>query len=124
MPGQAFLDDADSSFNRDWLWFMIEALYYITPEFYVVGRYSEAGTYDNSEGYRFDGRIFAGADRALGFDMKRFQRFSLGFGLKLNPNVLIKIEGGWDRFTLIDVSPLDPENGNRWFAGGEVVLSF
>ena len=48
----------------------------------------------------------------------------MGFGWQPHPNLLWKFEGGFDHYTVIDGSPLDPDNDDRWFVGSELVLSF
>jgi len=121
--GQAFIDDSDSAFNRDLLWFSTEALHNFSKKCYGVVRYSEIGTYDPNEGYHFDGKITAGGNSAFGYDTKRFQRLSLGVGFKPNQRTVIKSEVGWDWFDVIDASPTTPADDNRWLAGLEFVLA-
>jgi len=91
---------------------------------YTIIRYSEIGTYDGSAGHHFDGKTFAGGNAAFGFDTRRFQRLSIGLGWTPNLRVRVKFEVARDRFELIDVSTLIPDNGNRGFAGFEVAVGF
>jgi hypothetical protein len=121
--GQAFVDDANSSFNRDLLWFSAEALHNFSTSSYGVVRYSEIGTYDANAGYHFDGKITAGGNSAFRYDTKRFQRLSLGLGYKPNPRTVIKSKVRWDKFDVINASPTTPGDDNRWLAGLEFVLA-
>ena len=120
--GQAFVDDRASAFDRDFLWFTLEALYRFHSNAYFVGRYSEIGTYSSTEGYHFDGKITAGGNAAFGYDARRFRRLSVGLGWNPFPGVLIKAEGGADWFDVIDASAL-PDSDERFLAGIEVVIS-
>jgi len=122
--GQGFVSDKDSTFDRDFLWWSVEALQHITPTVYGVVRYSNIGTYDSSKGYHFNGTFTAGGNRAFGYDTKAMQRLQLGLGWKPFPTVILKGEVGYDRFEMINVSPFDPRNKERWFVGTELVLIF
>ena len=122
--GQAFVDDNDSTFDRDLLWFSAEGLVNLTPTIYAVARYSEIGTYNAGEGYHFDGKITAGGNAAFGYDTRRFRRVGVGLGWKPNPRVILKGELGADFFKVIDVSPFSATDDDRWLAGAELVLVF
>ncbi|MCZ6793608.1 MAG: hypothetical protein O7J95_08355 [Planctomycetota bacterium] len=122
--GQAFVDDTDPAFDRDFLWWSVEAVHYLTNSVYAAVRYSEIGTFDSGEGYHFDGTFTAGGNSAIGYDARRFQRLSLGVGWKPNNNLVWKVEIGGDRYDVIDASTIDPDNDERWFIGSEIVLSF
>ena len=122
--GQALVDDRDSTFDRDLLWFVVEVLYHFHPKVYGVARYSEIGTYKTSEGYHFDGKITAGGNAAFGYDARRLQRLSLGAGWRPNPRVLLKGEVGADWFDEIEGSPFTASGDERWLVGFEVVLAF
>lgn len=122
--GSARSDDSDSLFDRDFRWFSIEPFLQFKQNWYMILRYSEIGTYDGDSGHHFDGKTFAGGNAAFGWDTRRFQRMSLGFGWTPNPHVRTKLEIAQDRFELIDASALDPDNKNRGFAGFEVAVRF
>ncbi len=122
--GQAFVDDEDSAFDRDFTWFSLEPLYWITPRVYAVARYSEIGTYDAGRGYHFDGKTTAGGNASFGYDTRRFQRLSAGLGWRPNQRVIIKFEVGHDWFEVIDDSLLTPDDDARLLYGGELVLVF
>lgn len=122
--GQAFVEDDVSAFDRDILWFIIEVVKPITDDVYVAARYSEIGTYDDDEGYHFSGEIVEDAAEDLGFDVRRLQRASIGIGWRPVQRVLVKVEAGHDWYGLIDASPFETENGQRWFAGFEVDVTF
>ena len=121
--GRAFVDDDASSFDRDFQWFMLEPLFSLTDQIYVVGRYSEIGTYDNNEGYHFDGKTTAGGN-ALGYDSRRLQRLSLGMGWWYTPSINIKFEYSRDRFDLINGSLMSADNKNRNLFAIEMVADF
>ncbi len=122
--GQAFVDDKDPSFNRDFLWWSVEGLYNIRPDFYAVCRWSEIGTYQSNEGYHFEGTFTAGGNSAFGYDTRRFRRLAVGLGWKPTPNVTVKLEGGGDRFEMIDGSAFRSDASKRWFVGSEIVVAF
>ena len=122
--GMAFVDDETSSFDRDFQWFMIEPYYSLTEQIYLVARYSEIGTYDDNEGYHFDGKTTAGGNSSLGYDTRRFQRLSVGMGWWYNPRLNIKLEYSRDRFDLINGSLLSADNNNRNLFGIEMVGGF
>lgn len=121
--GQASQSDDSPGFDRDFRWFTIEPLVSIAPDFYLVGRYSEIGTYDSAEGYHFDGKTFAGGNAAFGYDTERFRRLSIGAGWYPNPRVVAKFEIGKDWYSLIDAS-LAPNNGRREFVSVELAARF
>jgi len=122
--GRGRIDDAANAFDRDLTWFMIQSLYKITRDIHAVARYSEIGTYDDEEGYHFDGEFLAGGNAAYGYDAKRLSRFSLGINWRINPRTRIKLEVGRDRYYVIDASPFDPAGDNRSHAALEVAVSF
>jgi hypothetical protein len=118
------IDYGANAFDRDLTWFMIQPLYKITRDIHAVARYSEIGTYDDEEGYHFDGEFLAGGNAAYGYDAKRLSRFSLGINWRINPRTRIKLEVGRDRYYVIDASPFDPAGDNRSHAALEVAVSF
>lgn len=122
--GAAKQKDSAPGFDRDIRWFSIEPLYHLTQKIYLVARYSEIGTYDNNEGFHFDGKIFAGGNSAFGYDTKRLRRLGIGLGWMPAPRIRAKFEVGRDKFSLIDVSPLGTQNGDRRFVGAEVAVGF
>lgn len=121
--GQGKVDDDDDAFDRDLRWFMLQPRIQLCPTVYAVLRYGEIGTYDELDGYHFDGKILAGG-RVFGDDIKRLQRLSAGIGWQRNANTLFKFEVGQDWFSLIDTSPLQDNNSDRLYFGVEAVLSF
>ncbi|MGI9293942.1 MAG: hypothetical protein ACR2PS_08155 [Pseudomonadales bacterium] len=122
--GLAKQDDDDSFFDRDFRWFSVEPYLQINNQWYTVLRYSEIGTYDDDEGYHFDGKTFAGGNSTLGFDTERFRRLGIGIGWRPNPHLLTKLEVGRDWFDVIDASPLSTNNGDRNFIGLEMAVGF
>jgi len=121
--GQGQVDDALDSFDRSLTWFTVEPRYDFSGSVYADLRLSEIGTYDDAEGYRFDGKIIAEGNTTFGYDTKRFQRVSLGVGWRINPHALLKFEVGHDEFWLISSSPTANDD-NRTYAGSQLVLSF
>lgn len=120
--GRAEIDDKDPQFDRDFRWFAVEPLVTLGDQYYVVARYSEIGTYDDDEGYHFDGKTFAGGNTAFGYDTQRLRRLGLGFGWTPNPRLKAKVEIGKDWFDVIDASVLETNNSDRTFAALEVAV--
>ena len=122
--GGAYQNDEESFFDREIFWFSVEPYVGYKNTWYAVARYSEIGTYDDNEGYHFDGKIFAGGNSAFGYDTKRFRRLALGVGWTPNPHIRAKLEIGKDWFELIQASALSARNDDRKFVGVEVAASF
>ncbi len=122
--GAASQNDDDDRFDRDLRWFAIQPFLQLNPNWYMVIRYSEIGTYDNAQGYHFDGKTFAGGNNAFGFAVRRFGRLGFSLGWTPNPHVTAKVEIGRDWFKLIDDAALLANNDGRSFFGLEVVVSF
>lgn len=122
--GLANQDDDDSLFDRDFHWFLVEPFLQINNKWYTVLRYSEIGTYDEDEGYHFDGKTFAGGNGAFGFDTERFRRLGIGLGWRPNPHIVTKLEVGKDWFDVIETSPLLTNNNDRKFIGLEMAVKF
>ena len=122
--GMAKVDDDDDSFDRELAWFMLGPFYQLNSKWYTLLRYSEIGTYDDDEGYHFDGKVLAGGNSAFGYDAKSLRRLSGGVGWLPNPHTRVKFELGQDWFDLIDASPLDDGNDERFYLALEIVLSF
>lgn len=121
--GAARQDDDDEAFERDFRWSGIEIYRELANKWYTVTRFSEIGTYDDDEGYHFDGKIYAGGNGSFGYDTKRFRRLGVGLGFEPNPRVRIKFELGRDWFELIDASELGGTDG-REFAAAEIAVGF
>lgn len=119
--GMAEQKDAIKQHNRSLKWLTIEPYLQLSTNWYSLLRYSEIGTYDNLEGYHFDGKIFAGGNNDYGYDVKRFQRLAFGIGWQPNPRVRAKFEIGKDWFELIDFTNKEPQN-KRSFLGLEVAV--
>ena len=122
--GAARQKDDDSFFDRDFRWFSIEPYLSLSSQWYAVLRYSEIGTYDDDEGYHFDGKTFAGGNVAFGYDVRRLKRIGLGVGWTPNPHVRGKLEIGKDIFDVITPSSLATNNGDRHFVGFEIAVAF
>ena len=123
VAGMADQSDDDSVFDRDFRWFSVEPFLQVNPEWYAVVRYSEIGTYDNDEGYHFDGKTFAGGNSTFGYDVERFRRLGVGIGWQPNPRVTTKLEIGKDWFDLIDGSAIEVDD-DRNFVGLEMAVGF
>lgn len=121
--GGGKLDDRVNTFDRDLVWVTVEPLWRVEDDVYLALRYSDVGTNDSQEGYRFDGKPF-GYGRALGYDTHRLQRISLGVGWDVHPSVTVKLEVAWDDFDLIPTSALDPGDDDRFLVGLDVVAAF
>jgi hypothetical protein len=122
--GTARLNDADDTFDRPISWFWVEPRYRLRADAYVIARYSEIGTYDDTRGYHFDGKTTAGGHGAYGYDVQRLQRLSVGVGYRPNPRMLLKAEVGRDWFTTIRASSLGRTHGDRLLLGAGLVVGF
>ena len=122
--GAAEQSDDQSFFDRDVRWFFVEPYISFNHKWYGVVRYSEIGTYDDDEGYHFDGKTFAGGNSAFGYDTRTFSRLGVGIGWIPNPNLRTKVEYGKDWFDLIHGSLLSENNDERSFFAIEVSAKF
>jgi hypothetical protein len=126
--GSLLVDDDRSAFDRLIHYAQIEPKWNLGPrvgnKWYVVGRWSAVGTFDEDEGYAFDGKPFAGGERAFGFDTKALYRWAIGLGYWPNPRTLIKAEYSFDDFRAIAQSPLDDEGEERDLVGVLVSTKF
>jgi hypothetical protein len=114
-------DDVDA-FDRDFTWFVVEPSYPVLPGLRLTARYSEAGTYSSTEGYRFENKPFGNGSASYGYDARRVSRLGVGVAWAARQHVIVKTEVGFDRYEAIDASPLG--NDTRAFVGAELVLSF
>lgn len=119
--GSAHQGDDDSQFERDFRWFAVEPYYQLNSRWYLSARYSEIGTYDDDEGYHFDGKTFANGNGNFGYDTSKFRRLGVGFGYEPNPRVRLKMEVGKDWFDLIDASTIATTD-DREFVAVEVAV--
>lgn len=121
--GGAKQQDLNPVFDRDFEWLTIEPYFSLTDQLYLVIRYSRIGTNDNTEGYHFDGKTFAGGNDAFGYDVKNFSRTAIGLGYTPNPRTVVKFEVGEDDFELIE-SSTRPNGGDRDLVALEVAVGF
>ena len=121
--GRAQIDDDAAAFDRDLTWFHVEPGFRLRDDLELVLRWSEIGTFDDDEGYRFAGKILADGD-VFGYDTRVLRRLTAGLRWSVNPHLSIKFEIGEDRIDLIDASPLDADNDERLFFGFEAVGTF
>lgn len=126
--GFAFVDDDQSAFDRSIHYVQIEPKWNLGPAFkhkaYLVGRFSAVGTFNQEEGYAFDGKPFAGGRSAYGFDVKALYRWALGLGYWVNPRTLVKLEYSVDDFHLIEQSSVNAEAEQRDLFGILVAAKF
>lgn len=121
--GHAKQNDDIANFDRDFSWVTIEPYLQLNNNWYSLLRYSEIGTYDDEQGYHFDGKPFAGGNSAYGYDVERFRRISIGLGWLPNPRTRVKFEIGDDKYKLIN-SSIRNEGNDRHFIGAEVAVGF
>jgi hypothetical protein len=121
--GSAKQNDVVGRFDRNLRWLTVQPYWGFANRWYAVLRFSEIGTYDDNEGFHFDGKTFAGGNAAFGYDTKRFRRVGLGLGWIPNPHVRAKLEIGEDSFDLIAASTLR-NGGDREFIGFEIAVGF
>ena len=120
--GHGRIDDADPAFDRDITWFVVEPAWWPRPNVAIVGRWSEAGTYDDDEGYRFEGKPFGNGTASAGYDLQRLRRLSLGVSWKPSPAIVLKVEAGCDHLHTIAASAIPDDD--RTFVGVQAVFSF
>lgn len=120
--GAARADDDDEAFSRTFYWWTIEPWFQLTPSTILVGRYSGVGTYDDQEGYQFEGRPFANASTTYGFDLRSLERWSLGLHHTFLPGLVGKAEMGCDRLTGTAASGRPDDT--MPFVACELVLTF
>jgi hypothetical protein len=121
--GNVFINDTDA-YARQLTYYYGEAKVNITPDFYLVGRYSAIGTFDNGKGYMFGGDYDGAA--SFGYDLKSFSRVGCAVGYWLSNNTVWKAEVDNDTLALIDPAVgVDPDPGNnRYTVATEVVVKF
>lgn len=121
--GTVFINDVDP-YARQLIYYYGEAKVNITPELYVVGRYSAIGTFDSGKGYLLGGD-YDGA-QAFGYDTKSLTRFGGAVGYWISPNTVLKVEFDNDAIALIDPAVgVDPDPGNdRYTLASEMVVKF
>jgi len=122
--GAANQDDVGTRFDRDLRWFTLEPYLRFDDNWYLAARFSQIETADDSQGYHFDGKIYAGGNGDFGYDATEFQRLGVVIGYMPNPRLKVKLEVGRDWYELIDSSPFSGQLGNREFVGLEVVGGF
>jgi len=123
--GQVFVDDANDAFSRTIYYGQLEPLWTMFDgRFYVAARASFVGTFDDEEGYVFEGRPFADGSDGFGYDTESLWRIALGAGYRPNDRMLLKLEWSRDRFALIDGSPLRGRNQARNLVGALLAVGF
>lgn len=120
--GAARVRDDDESFSRTFYWWTFEPWLQMTASTLLVARYSGVGTYDDQEGYRFEGRPFANATANYGFDLRSLERLSIGLHHTFLPGLVGKVEVGCDRLTGTAVS--GRADDTMPFVACELVLIF
>jgi hypothetical protein len=120
--GGGKVNDGDDTFDRTLAWFMVEPSWSFAPRWTLTARYSGAGTFDDREGYRFEGRPYANGSASFGFDLASLERLQIGVGLTLATGLVAKAEVGFDRLRAVDASPLGDDT--RWFTAAELVFAF
>ncbi len=109
-------------FDRTLYWFSLEPTVALCETLDATLRYSEIGTYSDTEGYQFSGRPFANADSPYGYDLSRLQQLEVGLAWRPQRGTIVKGEFGFDRLQAIDTCPFAGET--RWFVALQFVVSF
>lgn len=126
--GQVFVDDDDAAFDRTIYYGQVEPLWNLGRLFaykaYLAARVSMVGTFDDNEGYIFEGRPFAEGSDSFGYDARSLGRWAIAAGYRPNERTLLKVEYSLDDFDLIDASPLRGHGRRRSLAGGVVAVGF
>ncbi len=121
--GRAHVNDESNAFDRELTWIQAEPALRLREDLELVLRYSAIGTYDDDEGYRFEGKPIADGE-TLGYDTSVLKRLAAALRWRANPYLAAKVEVGHDWVDLIDVSPFDEENDERLYFGVELVGAF
>jgi hypothetical protein len=101
--------------------YLVEPLYNITDQLYAVARYSVIGTFSDTFGYPLsDGMTGDGGGTVNG--ARKFDRWAVGAGYRLNPSAALKLEYSRDRFETI--ASAAPVGNNREFFGFQAVVKF
>jgi hypothetical protein len=119
--GGGQVDDDSDIFDRAILWFMFEPSWTFAPQWALTARASGAGTFDDQDGFEFEGRPYANGS-SYGFELSSLQRLQVGVSHTLAKGLVAKAEVGWDRLTAIDPS-FQPDD-TRMFTAAELVFSF
>lgn len=114
-------DDAEA-FSRTIYWWMLEPSVTFAPGWDATLRWSGAGTFDDREGYQFEGRPYANGAATYGFDLASLQRVALGVRHTFRPGLFGKLEVGFDQLTATEPSGLADDT--RVFTAAELVLRF
>ncbi len=126
--GSVWIDDKDPFFDRKLYYAQVEPKWNLGSRFankvYVVARASAIGTFDDDEGYGFDGKPFADGKAAFGFDTKALYRWAIGLGYWANPRLLMKLEYSRDDFQTIDGSPTSNTSEDRDLIGAVMAVRF
>ena len=120
--GTGHIDDFVSAFDRTFYWWTFEPSVRLAPQWQATFRWSAVGTFDAEEGYLFESRPYGNGAASFGFDQRSLQRFAAGLSCELTADLVAKVEVGFDRFRVIDASPLDDDT--RVFSAAELVLTF
>ncbi|MBL8755605.1 MAG: hypothetical protein JNK15_20075 [Planctomycetes bacterium] len=119
--GGGQVDDESDVFDRAILWFMVEPSWTVAPQWAVTARVSGAGTFDDRDGFEFEGRPYANG-ATYGFELASLQRLQLGVSHTIGKGLTAKAEVGWDRLTAIEQSFLPDDT--RMFTAIELVFAF
>ena len=103
--GQGFIESgSNSSFDRDFAWWIAEAVLELgaiidaLDRVYLALRYSGIGTLNSDKGYNFEAMNNGGA---FGFNTKRVDVISAGIGVRLLENLIFKAEYSHYDFDLV-----------------------
>jgi hypothetical protein len=126
--GQVFVEDDADDFSRTIYYGQLEPVWNLGAIFrdrvYLAARASFAGTFDDDEGYVFEGRPFADGSDSFGYDTETVWRIAVGLGYRPNDRMLLKLEWSRDHFDLISGSPLHGRNQSRNLAGALLAVGF
>jgi hypothetical protein len=120
--GMSEIDDNANAFDRDLNYWAITPQYFIADDLYVAFRYSAIGTWENDEGYSFAANNYSNGN-AYGYTLESVERYQLGLGYYIEPNVLAKLEYHHDDFEQIDGANAGLDD-TRAFYGAMVVVTF
>jgi len=120
--GVGHIDDEVDAFDRDFVWWMFEPSWTLSSAWRTALRWSGAGTFDDQEGYRFEGRPYANGSASYGFDLRSMQRVAFAVSRTFAPGLIGKVETGFDH--LDGTAPSGLRDDTRTFVAAELVLTF
>lgn len=120
--GAGQVDDASDAFDREFAWWILEPSWVFDQHWRATVRWSGVSTFDDQEGYAFEGRPYANGTANYGYDLMRAQRVAAGITYTFAAGLIGKVEAGFDHLVGTTASGLP--NATIDFVAAELVLAF